>query len=464
MMEVIYASATTLVQAIRTKKVSSEEVVKAYLQRIETVNPHLNAVVQVLADTSITQARAADAALARGENLGPLHGVPVTIKDSLETQGVVCTGGTKGRAHYVSTQDATVVARLRAAGAIILGKTNLPELSVGMESDNLVYGRTNNPYDLLRIPGGSSGGEAAIIAAGGSPFGIGADAGGSIRLPCHFCGIAGIKPTTNRVPRTGHFPPLGGLLAVLWQFGPMARFVEDLILVLPIISGVDWRDPAIVPMSLGDPTSVNFPNLRVAFHTDNGIMSPTPATVAVIEKIAHLLAESGMIVEEARPAGIEQSNELIISLFGMDGGAGLERVLQKAGTREIHPVLKQRLESLRPAALSMAELSSLMERWDHFCSTMLRFMEHYDVILCPVAAYPAPPHGITLTDGRLLAASYTRTYNLTGWPSTVVRAGTSPEGLPIGIQVIAHPWCEEVALAVAQHIETVAGGWQRPLL
>ncbi|MFX0199042.1 MAG: amidase, partial [Candidatus Hodarchaeota archaeon] len=226
---------------MRNKEVSSEEVVKAHLERIEEVNPKLNAVVLLTAESALHQAREADAALARGEIKGPLHGVPVTIKDNIETAGVVSTSGTKGRSSFVPAHDATVAARMWAAGAIMLGKTNLPEFGLAFETDNLVYGRTNNPYDLSRTPGGSSGGEAAIIASGGSPLGLGNDMGGSIRLPSHFCGLAGIKPTTDRVPRTGHFPPPLTGLDPLWQAGPMARRVEDLILTLPIIARVDWR-------------------------------------------------------------------------------------------------------------------------------------------------------------------------------------------------------------------------------
>src|SRR5262245_36613031 len=236
MNELIYGSASALACAIRAKEVSAAEVVQAYIQRIEAVNPQLNAVVQLRAEAAQAEARAADAALARGQIIGPLHGVPMTIKDSLDTAGVITTGGTKGRAAFVPAQDATVVARLRAAGAILLGKTNTPELTLAGETDNLIYGRTNNPYDLSRTPGGSSGGAAAIVAAGGAPFDIGSDTAASIRWPAHCCGIAGIKPTAGRVPRTGHIIPFGlGARDMLTQNGPMARFVEDLSLILPII-------------------------------------------------------------------------------------------------------------------------------------------------------------------------------------------------------------------------------------
>jgi len=390
--------------------------------------------------------------------------VPMTIKDSIETEGVICTGGTKGRATFIPTQDATVVARLRTAGAILLGKTNLPELSLSYETDNLLYGRTNNPYDLSRTPGGSSGGEGAIIAAGGSPFGLGADMAGSIRVPSHFCGIAGIKPTTNRVPRTGHFPLFGGLSSALWQIGPMARFVGDLILTLPIIAGVDWRDPTVVPMPWRDPRAVDQKSLRVAFHTDNGIVSPTSETVAVVARVVRALSDIGMVVEEARPQGIEETNEIRAGLMGIDGGAGIQKLLQMVGTKEIHPLLQRRQARSGSGAISAEEFGVILERWDRFRSTMLSFMKKYDVIICPVNPYPALPHGASFDEHIYDSFSYTRTYNLTGWPSAVVRGGTSAEGLPIGVQVVAGPWREDVALAVAQYIETTCGGWQRPPL
>ncbi len=461
---IISTSATSLARAIREKRVSSQEVVEAYIHRIEAVNPQLNAVVQLAAETALAQAKEADVALARGEAIGPLHGVPITVKDSFDTKGIISTGGTKGRASYVPQQDATAVGRMRAAGAIILGKTNLPELSLAYESNNLIYGRTNNPYDLSRTPGGSSGGEAAIIAAGGSPLGLGTDAGGSIRVPAHFCGIAGLKPTSGRVPFTGLLPPALGASARLRHVGPMARYVEDLALTLPILSGVDWRDPATVPMPLNDPGNVVLKSLRVAFYTDNGIMTPTAETSEIVRAAIHALKDAGAIVEEARPAGIEQSYELFRDLFAADGGAGLQRLLLMAGTTEIHPFLHQFGEMMRPHAMTTAEFGSLLVRWDLFRSTLLSFLEHYDVIICPVCATPAWPHSATITEGQFFAGSYSITYNLTGWPAVAVRCGTSPEGLPIGVQVVARPWREDVALAVAQLLETVLGGWQRPNL
>jgi len=462
--ELIYSSATSLARAIRDKQVSSYEVVEAFIHRIEAVNPQLNAIVQLNSEPALTQAKQADLALARGEIIGSLHGVPITIKDSFDTEGIISTAGTKGRASYIPQQDATAVARMRAAGAILLGKTNLPELSLAYESNSLIYGRTNNPYDLSRTPGGSSGGESAIIAAGGSPLGLGTDGFGSIRIPSHFCGIAGLKPTSGRIPFTGILPSAFGASARLRHVGPMARYVEDLILTLPILSGVDWRDPATIPMPLDDPGKVELKSLRVAFYTDNGIVTPAYEIIGAVRTAVHALADAGAVVEEARPAGIEQSYDLFRDLFAADGGAGVQRLLQMAGTTEIHPFVQQLGEILRPYAMTSAEFGGLLVRWDMFRSTLLSFIEKYDVIICPVCATPAWPHSSTITEEQFFAGSYSITYNLTGWPGVAVRGGTSPEGLPIGVQVVARPWREDVALAVAQHLETVLGGWQHPSL
>ena len=465
MKEIIAASATALAKAIREKRVSSEEVVNAYLKRIRAVNPKLNAVVQELSETACEQARAADRALARGNPLGPLHGVPMTIKDTLDTAGVITTGGTQGRAAFVPREDAVAVARMRSAGAILLGKTNVPELALAPETDNLVYGRTNNPYDLSRSPAGSSGGEASIIAAGGSPIGLGSDCGGSIRSPAHFCGIAGMKPTTGRVSRTGHFPPVAGLMNRLWQIGPLARFVEDLILALRVIMGPDGRDPVSVPMPLGDPDAVVLKNLRVAFYTDNGILSPTPETAEVVKNTVKALSDLVMSVEENCPQEIERTYDIWWGLASADRGAGVTAILKLAGTTELHLYMKRFLDvQLAAKPMVPSDFGSLISGWDTFCSAMTRFFENYDVIICPVIAFPAQEHGFIMQKDKDLGFSYCFTYNLTGWPAVVVRGGTSPEGLPIGVQVVARPWREEVALAVAQHIETALGGWQPPSL
>jgi amidase len=462
MREWIYESAASMAAAIRKKEISAQELVRASLGRIEEVNPRLNAVVQVAAEQALKEARDADQALAQGHVIGPLHGVPFTLKDAIETKGVICTGGTEGRSHYIPNQDAVVVKRLREAGAILLGKTNCPELGWAWEADNLIYGRTNNPYDLTLSPGGSSGGESAIIAAGGSPCGLGSDAGGSVRFPAHCTGIASIKPTSGRVPRTGHFPGPGGLLDALWQIGPLARYVEDLALVLPLISGVDGQDTAIVPMSIGDPRAIDLRRLRVAFHADNGIVAPSAEFGAVVKKAAGALAEDGVFVEEVRPPAIEQTYEIYLGLFTADGGAGIESVLKEAGTHRVHPLMQRVLELQHQGAKSVAELAALVGRWDAFRREMLSFMSNYDALLCPVCSFAGMAHGATYD--RLSCFSYTMTSNLTGWPAAVVRGGSTQEGLPIGVQIVARPWREDVALAVAQALQEALGGWQRPPL
>ncbi len=461
-MELIFASATEQAKAIRERQISSEELVRACIKRIEEVNPKLNAVVQLPAETALGQAREADKALAKGEIRGPLHGFPFTLKDAIETEGVISTGGTQGRASYVPKEDATVVKRLRAAGGILLGKTNCPEFGWAWESDNLIYGRTNNPFDLSLSPGGSSGGESAIIAAGGSPLGLGSDAGGSVRFPAHCTGIAAIKPTSGRVPRTGHFPGPGGMLDALWQIGPLARSAADLNAVLPIIAGVDWRDPAIVPMPLGDATPVDLKALRVAFYTDNGIETPDRESTETVKKAARALEASVTAVEEARPRDLEQTYEIYLGLFTADGGAGLEELLEMAGTKKVHPLMQRVLDLQRSGAKSMAAFVALIGQWDAFRRSLLSFMEQFDVMVCPVCSFPGMVHGSTYD--RLSAFSYTMTHNLTGWPAAVVRAGTSRTGLPIGVQVVARPWREDDALAVAAKIERALGGYQRPPL
>lgn len=456
----IYASVTDLASAIRNKEISSQEVVEAHLHRIEQVNGRLNAVVQLTAETAGEQARLADAALARGESLGPLHGVPMTIKDSFDTAGVISSWGTPGRAQTIPEKDATIVARLKHAGAILLGKTNTPEFTLGHETDNPIYGRTSNPYRLERSSGGSSGGAAAIVASGGAPFDIGTDTGGSIRNPAHFCGLAGIKPTSGRVPRTGHAIPPGGVLDALTQVGPMARSVEDLMLLLSLIAGPDNQDPFITPMPLGDPNAVPLAVLRGTFHTDNGIQTPIPEIVAAVRQAVEALSSEGIEFVEERPPGIEETIELLPALFrGWDGGAMVRRLLAGAGTAESATSLGGYLAAKQA---SPDELVELIGRWDQFRRRMLAFFQGYDLMISPVNAYDAIPHGTikTLYPGF----SYTMTCNLTGWPAATVRVGTSANGLPVGVQVIAHPWREDVALAVARYLEQVFGGWHPPPL
>lgn len=455
-----HASAAALARAIRSKEVSSVEVVSAHIARIEAVNPRLNAVVHLCAESALARAREADAALARGDAVGPLHGVPMTLKDNLDTAGIVTTGGTRGRAAFVPARDATVVARMRAAGAILLGKTNTPELTLSYETDNLVHGRTNHPQDPSLTCGGSSGGAAAILAAGGSPMDIGSDTGGSIRVPSHYCGTAGLRPTSGRVSRAGHIIPPGGFIDWMTQIGPMARRVEDLGLILSIIAGEDDLDPAVVPAPLGSPGDVDVRSLRVAVHTDNGVAPPTADTVATVKAAAEALAGAGLAVTEARPPGVERTVPLFLGLTGADGGAGLEALLDAYGTTEPSPAVAALIAEMRAELVSTAQFNAMITELDALRTGMLSFMREYDVILCPVSATPALPHGSSYSEQGLANHSYAQTFNLTGWPAAVVRAGTSAEGLPIGVQIAARPWREHVALAAALRIERALGGWK----
>jgi len=442
---------------------SAVEVVKMHLARIDEINPSLNAVVTRCDDMALERAREADAALARDKTLGPLHGLPITIKDAFETAGVRSTGGTKGRADYIPSTNAAAVDRLLTAGAILIGKTNTPELTLFYDTDNLLFGKTFNPYDLSLSPGGSSGGSGAIVAAGGSPLDLGSDTGGSIRLPAHFCGVAGIKPTAGRVPRTGLIVPGGVPVDPLTQVGPIARFVEDLELVLPIISGVDWEDCSVVPMPLGDPGAVRIEDLHIAFYTDNGDVAASPEVDAVVRDCARVVAEQGAKVTEACPPALEQSQALFGRIFSTDGGAWIRRILERLGTKELHPSLNKWTDKRDDAPEATAgAFTALLEEWDQFRRGMLGFLRDHEVILAPVHAYTALPHGELTSKDRYPAFSYSQTYNLTGWPSVVVRAGTSEQGLPIGVQVVARPWQEHVALAVARRIEESLGGWRPP--
>jgi amidase len=447
-------SLVALAAAIRGGTISSEHAVRVYLDRIDAVNPALNAVVQLRRDAALAEARAADRV--PRETRGALHGVPVTIKDSLDTAGIISTGGTKGRANYVPKRDATAVARLRAAGAIILGKTNTPDLTMAFETNNLVYGRTNNPFDVNRTPGGSSGGAAAIVAARGSPLDIGSDTGGSIRVPSHFCGIAGIKPTAGRVSRAGHIIDFAGPCESLTHIGPLARHVDDLALALSIIAGPDNIDPHVVAAPLGDHTRIPVHRLRVAYFTRLGSLEPTAETASAVERALQTLERAGCTHAAIEIPGADEIYATYTSLIWGDGGAGMARILARWGTTE--SPLFDRIKSA--AVLSSAEYSAQYEKFDQWRSSLLHLFADYDVIICPVNGGPAPLHGAFSRP----AAAYTQLFDLTGWPSTVIRAGTSPEGLPLGIQCVAHPWREDLSLAVARHLETAFGPFPGPSL
>jgi amidase len=453
--ELISKSATELAHLIREKQVSAREIVEAYLKQIEAVNSSINAVVMLCADRARAEAKTADEKLARGELMGPLHGVPFTIKDSLETEGVISTAGSLGLKSFVPSRDATAVARLRKAGGILLGKTNTPEFTLGggnRGTYNLVYGQTNNPYNTAHTPRGSSGGAGAIVAACGSAFDIGSDFGGSIRSPAHACGIAGLKPTTGRVPRTGHWPGYGGAFDSYQQLGPLARWTVDLITVLPIISGPDFRDAAAVPAPLGDPDRVDLKSLRVAFYVNNQVIAPTPETQEMVRAAARAMSGLGASVKEDHHGGDAPGSEIREKLTKADGGAWYQRLLDRAGTKEPSPGIKNNLTG---QTITTAEFTDFMERQDALRSRLLGWMKNYDVILCPTNAFPAPAHDKPVPR----QAGYTSIYNLTTWPACIVRYGTSAEGLPLGLQIVGQAWREDHILAVARFLEKT-GGWK----
>ena len=462
----LYGSAAQLARAIAARELSSLEVVQAHLERIDEVNPALNAVVQLVAERALSEAREADSALAKGNRVGVLHGVPITIKDSLDTHGIISTGGTMGRKSYLPPKDAPVVARLRDAGAIVLGKTNTPELTLAGETNNLIYGRTNNPYNLERTPGGSSGGAAAIVAAGGSALDIGSDTGGSIREPAHFCGIAGIKPTYGRTPRTGHIVPHAmGAMDALTQLGPMARYVEDLSLALPIICGVDWVDASVVPMPMGNSADVDLNTLKIAYYIDNGLTTPSDDLVRAIGQSVDALRQDGLSLKEAVPYAFARASDVLARSRRADGGAIARRLLKQVGTVEPGPEMAYALDS--PTALPGDVYSALLEEVDQIRSEMLGFMENYDAIVCPASRYVAPLHGgngIGSNGDSWAEWANLGVYNLTGWPGAVVRAGEDAQGLPVGVQVVARPWREDVALALVGRIEHLLGGYRPPAL
>jgi amidase len=427
-------TATALATLIAEREVSATEVAEAHLQRIDAVNGAINAIVQLDREGALRRAREADAALAHSEPRGPLHLVPFTVKDNLAAAGIPMAIGVPERAGIVPDTDATAVARLKAAGAILLGKTNCPPWGGGIETDNDLDGRTSNPYDLSRTPGGSSGGEAAIIAAGGSPCGLGTDSGASVRVPAHFCGLASIKPTAGRVPLTGALDDEGQLGALgdpRTQVGPLARSVADVALLLLLIAGPDGRDGAVAPVPLGDPGQVELRGLRVAVQTETAFAVPTEDTVATLEQAASALRDAGADVHAAGPP--EGGHELTIEVWRSYGGA-----------------------------MDAGELYRVLRRWDAFRSDMLAFADIYDLILSPVFPGPARAHGTMNVPGEVDPTSFTTPHSLTGWPAATVRCGTSTDGLPIDMQLVAHPWRDDVALAAALRLEADLTGWRRP--
>jgi len=470
-----FLSAVEMAAQIRARTVSPVELVDAHLARIAELNcgreSKLNAFVHVDVDAARAQAKIAEAAVrsgTRADSFGPLHGVPISVKSSVDVTGWPCECGSRLRKGYVPSQDATLVARLRAAGAILLGNTNVPEFLMAYETDNALYGRTNSPWDWERTPGGSSGGEAAAIAAGCSAGGVGSDGGGSIRVPAHFSGICGLKPTPGRVPSTGHYPASAGPFAQLGVVGPMARTVADVARLFSVTAGHDMGDPVSAPVPLRAWSDAEILKLRVAYFEDDGATPVTAETAAAVRAAAEALRGQGFQVEAWRPQNLERVWQLWWNLFGRGVQAAFAATVE-GREAELSPMYRAWRErvGLEPALDGREWLNTLVGR-DALREKLLRQMETFPILICPACAVPAFRHGERewTVQGRkveyLKAMSYSQWFNLLGNPAAVVPVGRSAEDLPIGVQIVGRPWEDEAVLAVAAKIEAATGGFRRP--
>jgi len=425
-------SAVELARLIRNGQVSSREVVETHLQRIDQVNQHLNAVVQLDGESALRSALDADQVLSHGGTRGPLHGVPFTAKDWIETSGLICAAGVKERRAFIPQRDATVVARMKSSGAILLGKTNVV-------TGQPIYARPNNPHDLSRTPGSSSSGEAAIVAAGGSPLGLASDSGGSIRVPAHFCGVVGYRPSTGLAPLTGHYPRIGPLGDPRTTIGPITRRVEDLYAILQTICGPGEIDPSVVPISIRDPDAVDPAALRVAWFTAIEGANPVPQTIAAVESAARALRDRGAYVQEARPPDIDRSLSITQSYWAR---------VRSMSWRAWVPDGKSKLGA--------DETERSIFEWECFQRSMLAFMRDFDALITPAAAVPAFRHRDLVGDDY----AYALPWSLTGQPAVVVPCFIDSENMPISVQVVSRRWRDEIAIAVAKVLEERFGGWR----
>jgi Asp-tRNA(Asn)/Glu-tRNA(Gln) amidotransferase A subunit family amidase len=468
MTDLTFLPAVEMAGQIRKRKISPVELVEAHLAQIEKLNPRLNAFIQVDAERARRAAQDAETVVKREGKLGPLHGVPISIKSSIGVAGLRCEAGTRLRAGFVAQEDAPLVTRLKNAGAIILGTTNTPELLMAWETDNRLYGRTNSPWGLDRTPGGSSGGEAAAIAAGMSASGVGSDGGGSIRVPAHFSGICGLKPTPGRIPSTGHYPTSAGPFALLGVVGPMARTVADLKMLFEVMQGPDDGDTCAAPVLLRWPDDDELREIKIGWFEDDGRTPVTPETRAAIRAAAEALRDTGFQVERFQPEGLEEARRLWHNFFVVAGGM-LLRPMFAGCESDLSPILKQFLDwsAAEPAHTGRTLLDAWVRR-DAARADFFTKMRRYPILLCPAAAIPAFRHGERSwqIEGKTVhyldAWSYADFFNLLGNPAAVVPVSHSFEGLPIGVQIVGRPWEEEQVLSVAAALEKQGGAWKRP--
>jgi Asp-tRNA(Asn)/Glu-tRNA(Gln) amidotransferase A subunit family amidase len=466
-LSLLHAPATEILRAIAGGEIPAADVVRAHLEQIDRLQPQLNAFVDIRGE-ALAEALAQDERAARGVARGPLGGLPVTVKSAIEVTGLRCETGSPSREGIVAALDAVVVARLRAAGAIVLGTTNVAEMLMGYESDNPLHGRTSNPWNLDLTPGGSSGGESAAIAAGCSAGGIGSDGGGSIRVPAHFTGICGLKPTPGRIPGTGHQPACLGPFCLIGVVGPMARTVRDVYELFRVIAGWEPGDPMAAPVPVRPfESALDGGALRIGFFEDDGRTMVTPETRAAVRAAAQAAERAGHHVEPFRPEGLDRARELWDIFFAEVGLLLLGETLE--GAERGLPILKAfaKGDAPLPPLTSAGFIHAWIDR-DEVRASLLRQMETYRVLICPVAAIPAFRHGErswTVDDTEveyLDAMTYTHWFNILGNPAVVVPVGTSADGLPIGVQVVGRPFEEEVILAVAAQIEREVRGYVRP--
>jgi len=460
MSELVLASARWQLELLCSGKISATELAEAHIRQIERLNPKLNALVDFDAERVREQARRLDAATAPR---GVLHGLPVTLKSSIATAGHRCEIGSLLHKGEVPAEDAEAVARLRAAGALILGTTNCPEFLMAYETANLLHGQTRNPWDLERTPGGSSGGESAAIAAGLSAAGLGSDSGGSARVPAHFTGICALKPTPGRVPGRGHLPPCVGPFSILGAIGPMARTIADVALLFRTLSGQDRVDPISPPLGLREPTLDELRQNAIGYFEDDGLVPVTPETRAAVNAAARALRDAGFRVEPFRPQTLEPLRKLWWKFFVQCGA--MFYAPEIAGKEQrLSPIFKEFLLIARvQPPFSAADLLNAWAGLDILRAKMLEEMLEFPVLLCPVASIPAFRYGERewTIDGKpvayLDAVRHTQWFNALAAPAAVVPAGRSPEGLPIGVQVVARPFEDEVALGVAAILDREFG-------
>jgi len=462
-----YFSIAETLEKYRRKEFSPVELITAHLQRAQGLQPKLNAFVHLDAESALARARQAEAAMQRGEALRALTGIPLTVKSCIDVAGWPCPAGSLLRKDYVPTSDATLVARLESAGAILLGNTNTPEFLMAYETDNRLFGKTSNPWDLSKSAGGSSGGEAAAIAGGCSMGGIGSDGGGSVRAPAHFCGICGLKPTPGRIPATGHFPSGAGAFSWIGVVGPMARTVADLRALFEVMAGPDASDALSAPVPLRRIRAEELRSLRIGILESAALGTATPETQAAVHRAGQLFTERGFHVEPMKLEGLDRALELWWFFFGPVIG-DVMRHSTKGQEDLLSPMLQEYLAAT--AAEPGVTLESLMaactER-DLVRAELLRQLHDVPILLSPVSTAPAFKHGA----GNYRAGDvhnyrdtmrFCQWLNLAGFPGLSLPLGKSPEGLPINVQLIGQPHEEELLLAVGAMLEKARGAWQAP--